>query len=622
MLLLRRAALSAPDIALEAWREWNTRTDPWRHDPGSRWWFPLIWSNLRQRLGDDERRMLQQDYTASWLRHQHFAPALAALLMELQRRGIETLLLKGVALALTAYEKPALRPFGDIDILVRPEHALRARQTVEGLGWVPMRSLPPALLPTVHSLGYVDARGIDIDLHWYALAECTGLQADHGFWERAVTTTLETLPVRALCPSDQLLHACLHGVRFTWTRTDHWIADAVTILRREGASFDWNACVAEARRRAMTWQLGRALDLVRREDPRLVPDDVSRRLRRASRWWEPIEYRAKRKASTHPGVVVQSTCAEFRSQAMGHRGSVLTGISQRLQLAAAAEGPARLLKSAVLSLAGRRGPASIRFIAYDRLIHLTSDVDARVVRAALEARLPTLHHVRERRSPDRVYQLLHAPGAVPPIPAYRVLVNRAPLAATATLDEAMDMLVGDVQAFLAAAVTDRTFVHAGAVELRGRGIILPGISGSGKSTLVAALLRAGAVYLSDEFAVLDGEGRVHPYSRPLRLRGAGGTDTRIRARALGAREATGPLRVDVIVLASFAPEQSLRVERLSASHALVRLLSHCPGAQARPESTLATLKHLVTHAPVWAVARGDTDSVVAALTDGPLSVHP
>ena len=40
----------------------------------------------------------------------------------------------------------------------------------------------------------------------------------------------------------------------------------------------------------------------------------------------------------------------------------------------------------------------------------------------------------------------------------------------------------------------------------------------GKSTLVTALLRAGATYYSDEYAVIDGRGQVYPYARRLSLR--------------------------------------------------------------------------------------------------------
>ena len=55
--------------------------------------------------------------------------------------------------------------------------------------------------------------------------------------------------------------------------------------------------------------------------------------------------------------------------------------------------------------------------------------------------------------------------------------------------------------------------HAGVVGWRGRAIVIPGRSHAGKSTLVAELVRRGAVYYCDEFAVLHETGRVHPYRR-------------------------------------------------------------------------------------------------------------
>ena len=62
------------------------------------------------------------------------------------------------------------------------------------------------------------------------------------------------------------------------------------------------------------------------------------------------------------------------------------------------------------------------------------------------------------------------------------------------------------------------FVHAGVVGWRSKAVLVPGPSHAGKSTLVAELVRGGAVYFSDEYAVVDATGRVHAYPRPLRLR--------------------------------------------------------------------------------------------------------
>ena len=64
----------------------------------------------------------------------------------------------------------------------------------------------------------------------------------------------------------------------------------------------------------------------------------------------------------------------------------------------------------------------------------------------------------------------------------------------------------------------RTFVHAGIVAWGKAAVLIPGRSFSGKTTLVAELVRAGATYYSDEFAVIDRLGMVYPYARPLQVR--------------------------------------------------------------------------------------------------------
>ncbi|HVN51718.1 MAG TPA: PqqD family peptide modification chaperone [Acidimicrobiales bacterium] len=67
---------------------------------------------------------------------------------------------------------------------------------------------------------------------------------------------------------------------------------------------------------------------------------------------------------------------------------------------------------------------------------------------------------------------------------------------------------------------DRLLLHAGAVERDGRVAVIAGPSGRGKSTLTAALVRAGARYLSDELAVVDPvTGDVTAYPKPFELDG-------------------------------------------------------------------------------------------------------
>lgn len=62
------------------------------------------------------------------------------------------------------------------------------------------------------------------------------------------------------------------------------------------------------------------------------------------------------------------------------------------------------------------------------------------------------------------------------------------------------------------------FVHAGVAALDGVAVVLPAPPDHGKSTTVAALVRSGFDFLSDEAAALDpADGRVHPFPRPLML---------------------------------------------------------------------------------------------------------
>ena len=82
----------------------------------------------------------------------------------------------------------------------------------------------------------------------------------------------------------------------------------------------------------------------------------------------------------------------------------------------------------------------------------------------------------------------------------------------------LDAFESHVQLTVAEYAPRRIFVHAGVVGWKDRAILIPGLSHSGKTTLVDQLIRAGATYYSDEYAVLDARGRVHPYPRALGMR--------------------------------------------------------------------------------------------------------
>ena len=96
--------------------------------------------------------------------------------------------------------------------------------------------------------------------------------------------------------------------------------------------------------------------------------------------------------------------------------------------------------------------------------------------------------------------------------------NLLRIARSRKFDEVLDGFESHVQLTVAEHAPRLVFVHAGVVGWNGQAIVIPGLSHSGKTTLVHQLVRAGATYYSDEYAVLDARGRVHPYPRPLGMR--------------------------------------------------------------------------------------------------------
>ena len=95
------------------------------------------------------------------------------------------------------------------------------------------------------------------------------------------------------------------------------------------------------------------------------------------------------------------------------------------------------------------------------------------------------------------------------------------------------------------------FIHAGVVCVGDAAIVIPGSSFSGKTTLVAELVRAGAMYYSDEYAVVDAEGMIHAYPQPLSLRLPGSERVGVPVRLPDSQIGTEPVHAGLIVVTRY-----------------------------------------------------------------------
>jgi hypothetical protein len=138
--------------------------------------------------------------------------------------GVEPILLKGWAIA-RLYPQPALRPYGDIDLLVHPRDLGVARRVIETEA----------------------ARGCWIDLH-SGLSELADSSPEDLFARSDLLACGEE-QVRVLGAEDHFallsIHLLKHGA---WRPA--WLCDLGLLLESMPAGFDWDLCLGKTKRRA------------------------------------------------------------------------------------------------------------------------------------------------------------------------------------------------------------------------------------------------------------------------------------------------------------------------------------------------------------------------------------
>jgi hypothetical protein len=119
-------------------------------------------------------------------------------------------------------------------------------------------------------------------------------------------------------------------------------------------------------------------------------------------------------------------------------------------------------------------------------------------------------------------------------------------------------------------------VHAGVVLWGGRALLLPGSTHAGKSSLVTELLRRGATYFSDEYALIDSEGLVHPYPRSLLVRNGRPEQVPMLPAECNASVGDVPAPVGWILSLQYLPGCTWEATAISQSEALLTLLRNTP----------------------------------------------
>jgi len=175
----------------------------------------------------------------------------------------------------------------------------------------------------------------------------------------------------------------------------------------------------------------------------------------------------------------------------------------------------------------------------------------------------------------------------------------------------------EVDETLIGRLTDRAAIHAGVIALGGKAILLPGQSGSGKTSLVHELVRRGARYFSDEYAIVDPRGLVHRYPRALMIR----DDKQVQHPVLAAEiqsagktpvagdgaiaSAPDPAAPGLILFLQYEPGSSFDVHPITHGETLVGLLANTPHVLAEKPEIMAPLMAAARSAAGFEGRRGD-----------------
>jgi hypothetical protein len=222
----------------------------------------LCWRRIQSsKLRDvPAAKQLRQAYRLNTLQAAINQQTIEEVIALLRSVKIDPILIKGWAVA-RVYTEHGLRPYGDIDLCVRPEQFASAE--------IALRNLPD--------------KQYEVDLH-SGFAKFGGASVDE-MYARSQLVRLGATKARVLSSEDHLRILSIHMLREgAWRPL--WLCDIAAVVESLPSNFDWDVCLSENRRQA-DWVLC-AVTLAQQ----LLGADISHtpaahRTRRLPRWLIP-----------------------------------------------------------------------------------------------------------------------------------------------------------------------------------------------------------------------------------------------------------------------------------------------------------------------------------------------
>ena len=222
----------------------------YRHRVGSLIYWQLK-ATCAEAVPKDILNRLQDRFRQTNKRNLLLASELRRILKLFEAEGIPVMPFKGPVLAVAVYGNLALRQFDDLDMLIRRQDALRAKDSLISQGYRPQyrlnRAQEASYMQTECEFSFLHESGVfQVEIHWDFLPQYFSMQFDtEGIWERVERASLGGLGVPTLAPEDLLLFLCAHGSKHHWERLS-WICDIAELIHAR-PDLRWEAVIEQAR---------------------------------------------------------------------------------------------------------------------------------------------------------------------------------------------------------------------------------------------------------------------------------------------------------------------------------------------------------------------------------------
>jgi Uncharacterised nucleotidyltransferase len=207
---------------------------------------------------DSIRLELKKHYYKSLVKNMLLLEELRTILTGFQKEKIDVVIIKGADLLERIYPDIALRPMGDIDLLIRPEDLQKAQNILTGLAYGIYKPVNQRKHP-FHKIyiKFSEIQQFVVEIHWDLTRAifCTKIDLKEVWKEASYISSSESESLR-LSPMHYVLYLCWHGSRHGFERLI-WLCDIALVIKNNWGDINWDLL----QQQSIEWKINRPLCL-------------------------------------------------------------------------------------------------------------------------------------------------------------------------------------------------------------------------------------------------------------------------------------------------------------------------------------------------------------------------